>query len=189
MKLVVSLFFCLCISGCNSINSEYFSETSELNEFEIAWFSKHLYAAKESPLNETKHAKSYRFTWLRTFHAPVVIRIDCDKKCTLESKKLSGAGGYEPGKIESNKRFELTENQSNRFRSLFEKVDGWNFKPDEEIIGMDGSQWIFEYSSSHSYQFWNLWSPSGRKRAEDYVSMCLFLLENSKLKIDENYIY
>src|SRR4051812_14323979 len=53
-----------------------------LSDFEDKWFSKHLSAAEEPSLFEQSLkpppsiARSYRFTWLPSFHAPITVRID-----------------------------------------------------------------------------------------------------------------
>lgn len=54
----------------------------------------------------------YRFTWLRTFHNPIMIRAQKVKSnFTLTVKRLSVQGGYEPGQIIMNKTFKIKETE------------------------------------------------------------------------------
>jgi hypothetical protein len=65
------------------------------------WYAMYLTALRERPLccNSSGSAEVYRFTWLRTFHHPVVISLEHDLKgrWLMHTKVTSGAGGYEPG--------------------------------------------------------------------------------------------
>src|SRR4051812_34837791 len=73
-----------------------------LGDFQDNWFSTHLSAAMEPSLFEQSlkppqaTPASYRFTWLRSFHVPVIVRIDegRDGVMHLTAKRLSGKGGY-----------------------------------------------------------------------------------------------
>lgn len=72
-----------------------------LDTFVNSWYSKMLFALKEPILKDYKADKEiYRFTWLRTFNHPVVIRLEKQGNAVrLFSKVSDGAGGYEPGNI------------------------------------------------------------------------------------------
>ena len=77
----------------------------EVSAFESEWFSRHLRAAAEPSLYTSAEVRRagtvLRFTWLRTSHRPVVVRVeglDTDAP-RLVAKQLSGRGGYDPGKI------------------------------------------------------------------------------------------
>jgi hypothetical protein len=48
-------------------------------DFPANWYTQHLTAFNESSLwesSQTQKTQSYRFLWLRTFHHPIVVRID-----------------------------------------------------------------------------------------------------------------
>src|ERR1700754_2651077 len=45
-----------------------------MSDFTARWYAEHLRAAGEGPLSDMP-GPTLRFTWLRTFHAPVVIRV------------------------------------------------------------------------------------------------------------------
>lgn len=67
--------------------------------FRANWYSKHLKALEEPSLlglAKNPSLQSYRFVWLRTFHHPVIVRLDimADGTGDLTVKVASGAGGY-----------------------------------------------------------------------------------------------
>src|SRR5688572_21186821 len=72
-----------------------------LDTFVNTWYSKMLFALKEPILNNYNGDKEiYRFTWLRTFHHPVSIRLEKQNNVVkLFTKVCNGAGGYEPGQL------------------------------------------------------------------------------------------
>ncbi|HEX2558444.1 hypothetical protein, partial [Phenylobacterium sp.] len=75
--------------------------------FEARWYSSHWRAAQERSLYVASLApgaegtRTYRFTWLRSFHQPVVVRIDdqASGEMRLTATMLSGDGGFSPGRI------------------------------------------------------------------------------------------
>ncbi|SEB02485.1 hypothetical protein [Alkalimonas amylolytica] len=189
MKLTIVFCMGLFLVGCAAIKNDYFPEWKELDSFKREWFSEHLRAARENPITLPTENEIYRFTWLRSFHAPIIVRVECNEKCILNAKQLSGAGGYSPGNVQFKNKRELTTEEASKLRSVAERLDNWVYKPDEEIIGMDGAQWIFEMANSNRYQAWNLWSPGGEKAAETYVDMCLYLLNLTNFNIEKSNAY
>lgn len=73
----------------------------------LAAYAEVLQIANERPIfrdQSSKHkgmARTVRFTWLRTFHAPVVIRIEIGEngKAQVFATRLLGQGGYSYGSI------------------------------------------------------------------------------------------
>ena len=183
------IFIVLFLAGCAVTKKDYFPEWKELDSFEREWFSEHLRAAKEKPISLPIEGELYRFTWLRSFHSPIVVRVDCETKCILHGKQLSGAGGYSPGRVQEKDKRTLTNEEADKLRVLADKIDKWVYAPDEDIIGMDGAQWIFEKASGNNYQAWDLWSPGGEKAAKPYVDMCLYLLNLTDFTIEKGNAY
>lgn len=175
--------------ACAVTKKDYFPEWKELDSFEREWFSKHLRAAREKPITLPTESEVYRFTWLRSFHVPIIVRVDCENKCTLSAKALSGAGGYSPGHIKIKNKRVLTNEETIKLRVLAERLDKWVYKPDKEIIGMDGAQWIFEKVINKNYQAWNLWSPGGDKAAKTYVEVCMYLLNLTDFTTEKDNAY
>jgi cell fate regulator YaaT (PSP1 superfamily) len=72
-----------------------------INGFRADWYSKQLRALKEPIIfSDTSKKEMYRFTWLRTFHNPIAIRIEKENNnYKLYWKLCNGAGGYDPGEL------------------------------------------------------------------------------------------
>jgi hypothetical protein len=137
-----------------------------VDEFRAQWYGRFLDAYKEPSLWERSKKtpdQSYRFTWLRTFDHPVVIRIDVrpDGICELTTKVGLGAGGYDPGMLIRNESRPLLKVQSewllNQIALMFWNAPSEDTKPG----GNDGSQWIIEGAKNGKYQIEDRWSPEG----------------------------
>lgn len=131
-----------------------------LNEFEDAWFSKHLQAAGERPLLfATGSPEALRFTWLRSFHPPVIVRVEWASTgaATLTATMLSGAGGYEPGEVSSTTSRTLTQDEVERLLVL--RQAALREPPIDCTMMLDGAQWIVEAARADGYHFVNRQSP------------------------------
>ncbi len=136
-----------------------------LGKLEQDWFSSQLAAAKEPSLYAATLSgtprRVIRFTWLRSFHPGITVRVeeDADHTWRVTAKQLSGAGGYEPGHVAKTANRKLDADEAEALVSLLGKED----LPDETgdcTIGMDGAQWIIERTDDQGYHFINRWSPS-----------------------------
>lgn len=155
-----------------------------LDSFTNKWYSKHLRAMNEPILYEGKLNKEvYRFTWLRTFDNPIVIRIEKENESiNLFYKMTNGAGGYEPGEIVIENKKKLTLNDWEKFIHLVDSCHFWSTMPCEKLIeGLDGSQWILEGATNDYYQVIDKWTPRGGA----YYDCCNFLIELTDLKINK----
>jgi hypothetical protein len=145
------------------------SKVVVINEVEAGWYPRHwqaadepsLYAQSLSPARSV--ARTYRFTWLRSFDPPVVVRIDvgADGRMRLVAKQLSGKGGYAPGRIGKQVRRDLSRDEAAGIAAVLDKTHVLDLPPSgcSAVIGLDGAQWIFESSEAGSYRFVNRWSP------------------------------
>ena len=81
--------------------SRYDSINNAVDTFRNQWFSHFLFRMKEPIIHEYKGSMEiYRFTWLRTFHHPVVLRLEKkEDSARLMSKVAEGAGGYYCGEM------------------------------------------------------------------------------------------
>jgi hypothetical protein len=155
------------------------------------WYSKHLEAMKEPSLfqqSTNKAVEQYRFLWLRTFHKPIAVRVRKDSAgITLRVIRLSGAGGYDSGKIEHEESFVLPADQWDRFLKLLSESSFWDTpSAEKDLGGLDGSQWILEGQATGRYHVVDRWTPSsnGEKRhLESFVACCRCLLTLSKQEI------
>jgi hypothetical protein len=137
-----------------------------LSPLEVSWYSKVLAAAGEPSLipalTPDKTARNlYRFTWLRSFHKPIVVRIQegSGGALLMTASRLSGSGGYEPGKVEARIERELTAGEAKRFPHAFSGTNRLKLKAVDCEKGYDGAEWIFEASDMGAYRYVNRWSP------------------------------
>jgi hypothetical protein len=137
----------------------------KVGTFESEWYAGHWEAAHEPSLYMMPDGKPsaghiiVRFTWLPTFHHPVIIRFDISPNGTdLIAKELSGAGGYEPGTI---KRTLTRKLEASEARRLAETLKNAPFgEPSADCsLGLDGSQWTLERANGSSYEYVTRWSP------------------------------
>ena len=160
-----------------------FSPDQRLNEFVVGWYSRQLEALQEPSLLQqpTESTQSYRFLWLRTFHHPVVVRVNIHKDGTgdLITKMGSGAGGYGPGTLTLNRTAPLDKARVDAFLELVVREDFWKepTSPNQQT-GTDGSEWVIEGTRPGQYHVIDRWSPSrgvayelGKKLAIDLAGL------------------
>lgn len=97
----------------------------------------------------------YRLTVRPTFLKPVSIRIETrGARHVVVAKRLSGAGGYNPGRLQRETRRTLKREEWGQLLALLEAASFWTLpyddplaKPDaqgNERICLDGSRWTVE---------------------------------------------
>ncbi|MDP4282954.1 MAG: hypothetical protein Q8891_00905 [Bacteroidota bacterium] len=158
-----------------------------LDTFVNTWYSKMLFALKEPILKCYQGDKEiYRFTWLRTFHHPVSIRLEKQGEIIkLFTKVCNGAGGYFPGQILFDTAINITINEYNLLIQKINAMGFWNLateKRDED--GKDGSEWIIEIFKDNKYHMVTRWTPS-EKRQGNFRSVGEYLVSLSKISKDE----
>lgn len=163
---------------------EIFKDTSIYKGYDTfidKWYSGQLFAMREPLLfNKRIEKEIYRFTWLRTFHNPVAIRIEKEGDTyMLYWKVCDGAGGYSPGKLIIDKQIIIDRTQWDTFQNLQKKCNFWNMKTNERIMGEDGAEWIMEGVDSKNYHVAVRWSPNGGA----YFNCCSYLISLIDLKI------
>ncbi|HUM98051.1 MAG TPA: hypothetical protein PK275_09350 [Chitinophagaceae bacterium] len=132
-----------------------------VDSFLNSWFSKILFSLQEPVLKDYKGDKEvYRFTWLRTFNHPVVVRLEKQGKIVKAFSKVSdGAGGYEPEGIIFDTTFSLTQKQINtiNFKLGIEKF--LDRQTELRTVGEYGSKWIIEVYKEQKYHVVIRWTP------------------------------
>lgn len=160
----------------------------DLALFVNSWYSGQLRAMSEPILyKDYSTDTSYRFTWLRTFHNPIAVRIDNKKGLILLSWKVcEGAGGYDAGKIIVDKQKKIPEANWLEFQKMISQIDFWSMpSTSNEILGTDGAQWILEGINKGKYHVTDRWTPRG----SDYAKCCEYLIELTDIKVKEKEKY
>ena len=197
--------------GSTSVNAQlkYFlpDTLDDRAEFAVSheeWYAEHLQVLKEPSLweqSKSQETQSYRFLWLRSFHRPVAVRLDVNEDGTgfLTTKITNGQGGYESGRLVTNRTRRLEQYETDHALAVLEEWGFWNLpafeKPEEKIgadgqritiITLDGAAWVLEGVKAGQYHVVNRTSPKdGPLRW--LGEMMLFDLAKLKLLYQEVY--
>lgn len=155
------------------------------DQFVREWYSRQLRAMNEPSLScgPTVAAQVYRFTWLRTFRHPIVVRVTQSAEgARLEAVELDGAGGYEPGKVLNRVSYNINSADWHALEDQFSAVLQLE-KADE--LGLDGAEWIFEGRKGEDYTYIKFWSPS----AGPSWNLGMYLIELSSLNVPQDSRY
>lgn len=154
-----------------------------------AWYSRILFAMKEPMLCMYRgDMEIYRFTWLRTFHHPIVVRIE--KKGTymrLHTKVANGQSGYATGRLITDKVKEVTTGEWKEFTSKLESAGIWHLATSINDMGLDGAEWIIEAVTNGKYHVVDRYSPLD-ENMKSFSDIGKYLLELAPLK-DEMKVY
>jgi len=134
-----------------------------VDEGVLGSFAQALAIAKEPPLLHAGKdgARVVRFTWLRTFHAPIIIRMTRLErgKGWIDTVVLSGHGGYDLGNIKTRRRIAVTHAQADPILALANPAGLVPAIPGCVPPGMDGARWLIERRDASGYHFAERWSP------------------------------
>jgi len=169
-------------------DSLFYQKSKESALFVNTWFSKQLTGLNEPKLYKDYDFETYRFTWLRTFHNPISIRLEKrNNEYLLFVKRANGAGGYSPGKLVQNDTIQITESQWDDVISKIYNLNFWEIPTVEwsNMIIMDGAEWIFEARKNGKYNM--VYRQSGK--GSEIKELCMMLYELSGLKIKKKEIY
>ena len=150
--------------------------------FRIDWYSEHLKAFEEPILlKDSLPIEIYRFTYLRTFDNPIVIRLEKkNDSIIIYWKVLDGYGGYDSGKIIENKSKVLKAKEWENIEEQIDSIKYWELTY-KKRIGVDGSQWILEGKKLGKYHVIDI------RCGGEIASVCKELIKLTDLKIEKIY--
>jgi hypothetical protein len=157
-----------------------------------SYYTRYLSAMKEpsvkAPLAEGV-AGVFRFTYLRSFHDPLVVRIvDKGEDLTMTAIRLKMDREYRPVKIIHDETWNLDPESTKTVRGLLTQKDF--LKPlngTEEALasgGLDGSRWIFELHDKDGYRMLDIWSPDALAMPEEELKQAG--LDSKKMALQQN---
>lgn len=132
----------------------------------------------------TDRATVLRFTWLRSFHAPIIIRLTVPGKGKgrIDMIRFSGLGGYDYGQVKDRKSRDVTHQE---VAALLTATNAESLAPATPFCGppgMDGARWLVERSDPAGHHFAERWSPSdGAVRAAGMMLIRLAGLESEEI--------
>lgn len=159
-----------------------------LTDFCNIWYSSVLEGCHEPVLyNYHGTGEIYRFTWLRSFHLPVVIKIQKHHfDFIFTAKELRPEYKEFPEELHTTDSGFISFFKWYNFKNKLDKISFWELPVnDPEEQGMDGARWILEGYKDGKYHFIDRWSARG----SDFGKACKYLIKISNLKIHEKDIY
>lgn len=177
-----------------------------------SYYTRYLAAMKEPslmPQPKSADAFALRFTWLRSFHDPIAVRIWRDgDQYRIRAVRLARQQDYRPGPPTNDATRPLTKVELAEIQRMTKANDLWKPLNEQELLATgasgDGSQWIFERLNQRDYSMLDLWSPTGygieeyKKHGVDvskirdfkaFVRLGLYLLRITKLTPNDDDIY
>lgn len=128
--------------------------------FESGWYSSDLAAMAEPSLSCATSGRVYRFLWLRSFDHPIAVRVVTGATPSIVAVELSGAGGYDPGKIKRRIRRTLAKEEFDRLEAAVSAAELPTLPAfDDSSVSVDGAEWIVEIADHGRYNVVSRTSP------------------------------
>ncbi len=124
----------------------------------------------------------YRFTWLRTFDNPIIVRLERNaERYKLTYKIGNGSAGYEPKGLKKSKSMTVSNEDWDYFSKLLNQT-GFDTIPNKYYFPMtDGASWILEHRTGFEYKGHETNDPQ-----ENFEICCLYLLELANIDYDKD---
>jgi hypothetical protein len=142
-----------------------FSDREDENRYWASSFSLALAAFDEPPLFSRKPDKEiecYRFLWTRSFHNPVVLRVDVkgedDANLTIKVGELA-PWSHKIRKLTRNEKKRLGKDAVESLKAAVRRTNFFELPPYEKVEGLDGSYWTIEALVAGRYHVVTRWSP------------------------------
>ena len=129
-----------------------FFPAGRFDPYKFRWYTTFLVGLQEpSLIVPSVKSETIRFTWLRSFHSPVVVRVvfGPDGSSEIILKVSSGAGGYEAGDLIRNDKRSLSNDETAAVRNSLSFLNACKDPPERAMF--DGAQWIFERKTRNGY--------------------------------------
>lgn len=141
-------------------------------------------------------AEQYRITFIPPFYNPIKIRVERrGTNYVLIGKRLSGQGGFDAGKLRTEKRRMLRLQEWNQLLALLKEADFWELpylekKPEpnqkeEETFCLHGSEWVIEGVKAGKYHVVDRYCPE----VKSFRAVGVYLAKISGLKVKERELY
>lgn len=160
----------------------------KVDSFAIGNYSDELYLMKEPLLCNNKYNKEcFRFTWLRSFDFPVVLRLEKVDTLVYLIEKVYNKN---TNNIYKNDTIKLSMKDWVSFNNCLNEINYWEISTltNELIFGCDGADWLLEGRLKNKYHVVSRWSPD-KKRDYKFKNACVMLINMSNLDIEKKRIY
>src|SRR6185312_6208881 len=146
------------------------SKRPAINDIQARWYADVWTRAGEPSLAAAAGASpptttTWRFTDIPNLAGPTVFRIsqEADGRLRMVAKRLSGQGGYDPGRLKDRVDRMLSADEQRRFQAALESVEVVLTHPlDTCYIVLDGDQLILERTQAGRYVIGQRFSEPGK---------------------------
>ena len=137
-----------------------------------------LVAMEEPPLTTFKDLpECYRFLWLRSWDAPVCVRISRDSTVgSIATKVLEKYEGPTYGSLTHSSERHLTEDEMSHFAELLDAASFWSAPAEREWVTLDGAGWMLEGLRGGQQHIVKRNSPTKDGEDADFRLLCEELL-------------
>lgn len=145
-----------------------------VDTFTADWYGKHLRAMGEPSLwtASSRGETAYRFLWLRTWGRPIAVRVTFDgAKAHLYATRLSGDGGYDPGKVDVRRDRDLALGDWQHIEAALASAS-YDTTDVAGDMGLDGAQWIIERAKGGKYRLVERWTPTKTGKYAAFRAAC-----------------
>ena len=151
------------------------------------WYSGKLRKMLEPSLScGDARGDTFRFTWLRSFHPPVAVRVFAGpKSAELVAIQMSGSGGYAPAAAVEQPHRALLPSEWKDLNDALARSDFWNLPSSRDQGGIDGAQWIVEGRVGSQYHVVDRWTPE----SGTFRDLGLLFLKLAKFSFPDREIY
>ncbi|WP_222164742.1 hypothetical protein [Edaphocola aurantiacus] len=127
----------------------------------------------------------YRFTWLRSFHHPISIRLEqTSNEYIIYWKEGKGPGGYAPKGLKISGRKRLKPAQGQKCIQLINGMQLDSLPNNHETLMFDGASWLLERKTAGGYKAFHTNEPD-----QKFNDLGRFLLKCTNIRIKEDEIY
>jgi hypothetical protein len=152
-----------------------------------SWYSDELRKMLEPSLScGDVPGDTFRFTWLRSFHPQVAVRVFAGPEfAELIAIQMSGSGGYAPAAAVDQPHRVLSSREWDDLNNAVAQTDFWNLPSWRGRGGIDGAQWIVEGRVGSQYHVVNRWTPD----PGNFRDLGLLFLKLANFSFPEDQIY
>ena len=190
--ILVAAFTAAASYQCHAGDAPYFpsykrgEKTNGLPNSYVGWYARSLKLMAEPTLWPAKtNIQAHRFLILPTWGHPIAVRAVVTKDgYKLISRRLSGQGGYDVGKLVEQREIILSRDDSTELQKRIDALKFFVMPTEDDTLGEDGEQWMLEGVANGKYHVIHRWCPGydpDKRGLKPFLHLCEFLVTKSGL--------
>ena len=186
-SIYIIAFFC---ASENVWSSELFGPWEDPTGVTGSIYARQLELAGEGSLAAPVAGTTIRLIWNRSFHNPIIVRIDCEDECEIVSYRFNGKSGYGKSvhKVEEKRKAKLSDKHRSQLFKLVALVDLYQPQPASTVRAEDGAWWVIEVADGERYGSWATQGTSESQFAS-FNALFKYIVARSELDIPKDEFY